>query len=105
MTDEAIIRKLAAVVVAEHGTSAARVAREELTRSIAAADEEQAGAWSAVCELLNSLGDGHGKAEPGLEEVLQGGVTRAVMRADGADESEVRDLAARQAKRGGRDRG
>jgi hypothetical protein len=99
MTDETTTRKLAAGIVTEHGTGAARVARKKLAHAVAAADDEQAAVWRSVCALLARVGDGEAKAEPGLDEVLRGGVTRAVMRADGADETEIRDLAERQAKR------
>ena len=94
MGSEALARKLASIVLRECGDDAATAAASELKRSVASGDKERARTWGSVCTLLTARStdrrfDGR---EPGLNELLQGSVTRAVMRADGTRPEAVRRL-------------
>jgi D-serine deaminase-like pyridoxal phosphate-dependent protein len=101
MGSEALVQKLALIVQRECGGNAATAAARELKRSVASGDKERARTWGSVCTLLTSGATDHqriARQEPGLNELLQGSVTRAVMRADGTKPESVRRLLAEKAR-------
>jgi hypothetical protein len=100
MRSVALVRKLASIVLRECGDDAATAAARELKRSVASGKKERARTWGSVCTLLAARSsdrrfDAH---EPALNELLQGSVTRAVMRADGTRPESVRRLLAGKAR-------
>ena len=101
MGAEALVRKLASIVQRECGGGAATAAAHELKRSVASGDKERARTWGSVCTLLTARSTDHQRTpgqEPGLNELLEGSVTRAVMRADGTKPETVRRLLAGKAR-------
>jgi len=101
MRSEALVRKLASIMLRECGDDAATVAARELKRSVASGNKERARTWGSVCTLLAARSTDRERIsgrEPGLHELLQGSVTRAVMRADGTRAESVRRLLARKAR-------
>jgi hypothetical protein len=106
MGSEALARKLASIVLRECGDDAATAAARELKRSVALGNKEGARAWGSVCTLLTARSSDRrfGRDEPGLNELLQGSVTRAVMQADGTRPESVRRLLAGKARRTNEDK-
>jgi hypothetical protein len=100
MGSETLVRKLASIVLRDCGGNAATVAARELKRSVASGNEERARTWGSVCTLLAARSTDD-QREPRLDELLQGSVTRAVMRADGTEPESVRRLLAGKARQTG----
>ena len=100
MGSEALVKKLASIVLRECGDNAATAAAHELKRSVASGDKQRARTWGSVCTLLAARSSDRrfDRDEPGLNELLQGSVTRAVMRADGTRPQSVRRLLAGKAR-------
>jgi hypothetical protein len=92
----AVAAKLVALLVAKHGPGAVDVVMAKVKDCAAIGDHERARRWAEVAEevrLLLSAGTAVAAGdEPPLGDVLEGSVTKAVMKANGVGRQELDSL-------------
>jgi hypothetical protein len=96
------IGRAARLLAARHGTAAVEVARRHAAECSQREDHESCREWlDVIAVLLETTGGGAGAgaAEPPLDDVLHGAVTRQVMAADHVDGEEVEAVLADAARR------
>jgi hypothetical protein len=97
------IRRAARLLAAKHGAAAVEVAHRHAAECNQREDHEACREWldviATLLEITAAAPRGH--AEPPLEDVLHGAVTRQVMAADNVDCEDVESMLADTARRRG----
>jgi hypothetical protein len=93
MARPAKIVRAARLIVAKYGRAGPTIARRRARQASARRDDAAASAWMAIARAANAvLSPSKDEARASLSEVLDGGVTRQVMTADGVKREEVEHL-------------
>jgi hypothetical protein len=96
MDHDAKLWRLARAVIAKHGKAAPAVAHERAHDRLDKRDYRVAGMWARVADVVRRMSTigarrigSRATAEPSLPDILDGGVTRAMMGADNVDREHV----------------
>jgi hypothetical protein len=96
MDHEARLWRLARVLIAKHGKAAPAVAHERAQDRLAKRDYRVASMWAHIADVVSRMSTTGARrirskvlAEPSLPDILDGGVTKAMMEADNVDRKHV----------------
>jgi len=96
MDHEAKLWRLARVLIAKHGKAASAVAHERAQDRLDKRDYRISSIWARTADIVRRMSTtgarrvgGGEAAEPSLPDILDGGVTKAMMKADNVERERV----------------